>query len=66
MTRAIFVGVGVGLLSRSGVGDRRVVSWLVSSSLVDNSWTTGIEVEGTHTGGCLVSDPRWFLACKRV
>ena len=37
MTRAMFVGVGVGLLGRSGVGDPRVVSWSVSSSSVDNS-----------------------------
>ena len=66
MTRAMFVGVGVGLLGRSGVGDRGVVSWLLSSSSVDNSWTTGVEVEGTHTGGCWVSGPRWFLACNCI
>ena len=65
MTRAMFVGVGVGLLSRSGVGDCGVVSWLLSSSSVDNFWTTGGEVEGISTGGCLVSFPRWFLACNR-
>ena len=40
MTRAMFVGAGVGLLGRSGVGDDGVVSWLLSSSSVDNSWTT--------------------------
>ena len=37
MTRAMFVGAGVGLLDPSGVGDRGVVLWLVSSSSVDNS-----------------------------
>ena len=37
MTRAMFVGVGVGLLGRSRIGDRGVVSWLVSSSSIDNS-----------------------------
>ena len=58
MTRAMFVGAGVGLLGHSGVGDRGVVSWLLSSSSVDNSWTTGGKVEGTLTGGCLVSVPR--------
>ena len=66
MTRAMFVGAGVGLLGRSKVGDRGVVSWLVSSSSVDNSWTTGVEVEGTRTGRCLVSGPRWFLACNCI
>ena len=66
MTRAMFVGVGVGLLGHFGVGDRGVVSWLVSSSLVDNSWTIGVEVEGTGTEGCLVSVLRWFLAYNRV
>ena len=64
--RAMFVGAGVGLLGRSGVGDQGVVLWLVSSSSVDNSWTTGVEIEGTGTGGCLVSVPYWFLACNRV
>ena len=58
MTRAMFGGVGVGLLGRSGVGDLRVVSWLMASSLVDNSCTAGVEVEGIGTGGCcLVSFP---------
>ena len=66
MTRAMFVGVGVGLLGRSGVGDRGVISWLLSLSLVDNSWTIGGEVEGTLTEGCLVFVPRWFLVCNRV
>ena len=66
MTRAMFVGAGVGLLGRSGVGDGGVVSWLLSSSSVGNSWTTGVEVERTHTGGCLVSVPCWFLACNLV
>ena len=66
MTRAMFVSAGVGLLDRFGVGDRGVVSWLLSSSSVDNSWTTGVEVEGICTGGCLVSVPHWFLACNRV
>ena len=37
MTRAMFVGVGVGLLGCSGVGDSGVASWLLFSSLVDNS-----------------------------
>ena len=57
MTRAMFVGAGVGFLGCSGVGDVGVVSWLLSSSSVDNSWTTGVEVEGTRNGGCLVSVP---------
>ena len=66
MTRAMFVGAGVGLLGRSGVGDGGVASWLLSSSLVDNSWTIGVEVDGTRTGCCLVSVPYWFLACSLV
>ena len=67
MTRAIFDGVGVGLCSRSGVGDLGVISGLMPSSLVDNSGTTRVEVEGKGTGGCcLVSIPRWFFACDRV
>ena len=37
MTRAMFVGAGVGLLGLSGVGDRGVVSRLLSSSSIDNS-----------------------------
>ena len=57
MTRAMFVGTGVGVLGRSGVGDGGVVLWLLSSSSVDNSWTTGVEVEGTRTGRCLVFVP---------
>ena len=48
MTRAMFVGGGVGLLGRSGVGDRGVVSWLLSLSSVNNSWTIGVEVEGSR------------------
>ena len=66
MTRAMFVGAGVGLLGRSGVGDGGVASWLLSSSSVDNSWTTGVEVDGTRTGRCLVSVPCWFLAYSLV
>ena len=63
----MFGGAGVGLLGRSGVGDCGVVSGLMSSSSVDNSCTTGVEVEGTGTGGCyLVSVPHWFLVCDRV
>ena len=59
MTRAIFGGVGVGLLGRSGVGDLGVVSGLMPSSSVDNSYTAGVEVEGKGIGGCcLVSVPR--------
>ena len=57
MTRAMFVGVGVGLLGHSRVGDGGVASRLLSSSLVDNSWTTGVEVDGTRTGRLLVSSP---------
>ena len=34
---AMFVRVGVGLLGRSRFRDRGVVSWLLSSSSVDNS-----------------------------
>ena len=67
MTRAMFGGAGVGLLDCSGVGDRGVISWLMSSSSVDNSCTTGVEVEDTCTGGCcLVSFPYWFFACNRI
>ena len=66
MTRAMFVGAGVGLLGCSGVGDGGVASWLLSSSSVDNSWTTGVEVDGTCTGRCLVFIPCWFLACRLV
>ena len=53
----MFVGVGVGLLGRSGVGDGGVALWLLSSSSVDNSWTTGVEVDKTRIGRCLVSFP---------
>ena len=49
MTRAMFVGAGVGLLGRSGVGDGGVASWLLSLSSVDNSWTTGVEVDPYRT-----------------
>ena len=66
MTRAMFVGAGVGLLGHSGVGDGGVASWFLSLSSIANSWTTGVEVEGTRTGGCLVSVPCWFLACNLV
>ena len=62
MTRAIFVGAGVGLLGCSEVGDGGVASWLLSSSSVDNSWTIGVEVDGTRTGRCLVSIGSWFVA----
>ena len=62
----MFVGAGVGFLGHSGVGDGGVALWLLSSSLVDNSWTTGVEVDGTYTGRCLVSVPCWFLACSLV
>ena len=59
MTRAMFGGAGVGLLGRSRVRDLGVVWGLMSSSSIDNSSTTGNEVEGTCTGGgCLVSVPR--------
>ena len=64
--RAMFVGAGVGLLGHSGVGDGGVGSWLLSLSLVDNSWTTGVEVGGSHTGRRLVSVPCWFLAWRRI
>ena len=53
----MFVGAGVGLLGRSGVGDGGVGSWLLPSSLVDNSWTIGVEVGGSRTGRRLVSVP---------
>ena len=66
MTRAMFVGAGVGLLGGSGVGDGGVALWLLSSSSVDNSWTTGVEVDGTRTGRRLVSVPCWFLAWRLV
>ena len=65
--RAIFGGAGVGLLHRSGVGDLGIVSRLMPLSSVDNSYITGVAVEDKGTGGCcLVSVPRWFLACNRV
>ena len=54
---AMFVSVGVGLLERSGVGDGGVGSWLLSSSSVDNFWTTRVEVGGSRTGRRLVSVP---------
>ena len=66
MTMAMFVGVGVGLLGCSVVGDGGVGSWVLSSSLVDNSWITGVEVDGTCTGHRLVSVPYWFLAGRCV
>ena len=66
VTRAMFVGAGVGLPGHSGIEDGGVVSWLLSSSLVDNSWTTGVEVDGTHTKRRLVSVPCWFLAWRLV
>ena len=66
MTRAMFVDDGVGLLGRSGVGDGGVALWLLSLSSVDNSWTTGVEVDGTRTGRCLVSIACWFLAYSLV
>ena len=53
----MFVGVGVGLLGCSGVGDGGVGSWLLSLLLVDNSWTTGVEVGGSRIGRRLVSVP---------
>ena len=63
----MFGGAGVGLLGHSEVGDLGVVSGLMPSSSVDNSYTTGVEVKGKGTGGCyLVSMPHWFLACDRV
>ena len=64
--RAMFGSAGVGLLGRSGVGDGGVGSWLLSSSSVDNSCTTGVEVDGARTGRCLVFVPYWFLAWRRV
>ena len=67
MTRAMFGGPGVGCLGCSGVGDLGVVSGLMPSSSVDNSCTTGVEVEDKGTGGCcLVLVLRWFLACDQV
>ena len=65
-TRAMFVGIGVGLLGRSGVEDGGVGSWLLSSSSVDNSWTTRVEVGGSHIERRLVSVPCWFLAWRLV
>ena len=62
----MFVGAGVGLLGCSGVGDSGVTSWLLPSSSVDNSWTTGVEVGGSRTGRRLVSVPYYFLAWRRV
>ena len=62
----MFVGAGVGLLSCSVVGDGGVGSWVLSSSSVDKSWITGVEVGGTYTGRRLVSVPCSFLAGRRV
>ena len=53
----MFVGAGVGLLDRSGVGDGGVGSWLLPLSSVDNFWTTGVEVGGSRTGRRLVTVP---------
>ena len=53
----MFVGAGVGLLGRSGVGDGGVGSRLLPLSSVDNSWTTGVDMGGSHTGRHLVSSP---------
>ena len=65
--KAIFGGTGVGLLSRSEVGDLGADSMLMPSSSVDNSYKSGVAVEGKGIGGCfLVSFPRWFLAYDRV
>ena len=67
MTRAIFGGTGVGLLGRSRVCDLGADSVLMPLSSVDNSCITRVAVEGEGTGGCcLVSFPRWFLACDQV
>ena len=64
MTRAMFGGASVGLLGRSEVGDRGVVSGLMSSSLVDNSYTTGVEVEDTGIGLLLGFSPP-LVPCLR-
>ena len=63
---AMFVGVGVGLLGCFVVGDGGVGSWVLSSSSVDNSWITGVEVGGTYTGRRLVFVRCSFLAGRRV
>ena len=63
---AIFVGAGVGLLGCFVVGDDGVGSWVLSSSSVDNSWITGVEVGGTCTSRRLVSVPCLLLAGRRV
>ena len=63
---AMFVGAGVGLLGCSMVGDGGVGSWVLSSSLVDKSWITRVDVGGTRTGRRLVSVPCLFLARRRV
>ena len=63
---AKLVGARIGLLGCSVVGDGGVGSWVLSSSSVDNSWITGVEVEGTCTGRRLVSVPCSFLAGRRV
>ena len=64
MTRAIFGGTRVGLLDRSEVGDLGAISGLMPSTSVDNSCIIGVAIEGKGTRGCcLVSVPRWFLAC---
>ena len=63
---AMFVGAGVGLLVCSVVGDGGVGSWVLSSSSVDNSWITRVEVGGTCTGRRFVFVPCSFLAGRRV
>ena len=63
---AMFVGAGVGLLGCSVVEDGGVGLWMLSSSLVDKSWITRVEVGGTCTGRRLVSVLCSFLAGRRV
>ena len=62
----MFVGAGVSLLGCSVVGDGGVGSWVLSSSSVDKSWITGVEVGGTCIDRRLVSLPFSFLAGRRV
>ena len=58
--------LGLGSSVAPGLGMVESARRLLSSSSVDNSWTTGVEVDGTRTGRRLVFVPCWFLAWRRV
>ena len=62
----MFVGAEVGLLDCSVVGNGGVGSWVLSSSSVEKSWITRVEVGGIRTGRRLVSVLCSFLAGRWV